>query len=318
MLQQTTVVAVIPYFERFLARFPVISDLAAADLGDVLRLWEGLGYYSRARHLHKAAQVVVETHGGVFPTELAAIQALPGIGRYTAGAIASFAFDRRAPIVEANTLRLYCRVLGYEGDPRSKSGQEILWNFAEAVLPQTSPGKVNQALMELGATLCSPRDPQCDECPVHQHCKAFHEGKQGTIPLPKSRPKITETTEVSIAIHQSGKYLLRRRTAAERWAGLWDFIRFEVDRDSTEHSRDLLAQAVFDRTGLNVDLGPLVVQLKHGVTRYRITLNCFAAKRVRGRLKAGEEWQWVSPAEFDQYPLSVTGRKFAHTLTRGS
>lgn len=318
MLQQTTVVAVIPYFERFLTRFPTIIDLAVADQGEVLRLWEGLGYYSRARNLHKAAQVVVETYAGVFPSELAAIQALPGIGRYTAGAIASFAFDQRAPIVEANTLRLYCRLLGYGGDPRSKAGQDILWSFAEAVLPKTSPGRVNQALMELGATLCSPRDPKCDACPVHEYCKAFHEGKQASIPLPKARPKITETTEVSIAIHQSGKYLLRRRTVEERWAGLWDFIRFEIDDDAGPSALDVLAQSVHDRTGLNVDLGPLVVQLKHGVTRYRITLNCFAAKRIRGRLKAGEEWQWVSPTDFNQYPLSVTGRKFAEKLSRGS
>lgn len=318
MLQQTTVVAVIPYFERFLSRFPTIADLATSEQGDVLRLWEGLGYYSRARNLHKAAQVVVEQHGGVFPVELVAIQALPGIGRYTAGAIASFAFDQRAPIVEANTLRLYCRLLGYEGDPRSKSGQEILWDFAEAILPKTSPGQVNQALMELGATLCSPRDPQCHECPVQQYCRAFHEGKQAAIPQPKARPKITETTEVSIAIHQAGKYLLRRRTADERWAGLWDFIRFEVESHPAGPTPDALAQSVHDRTGLDVELGPLVVQLKHGVTRYRITLHCFAAKRIRGRLNAGEEWEWVSPADFDQYPLSATGRKFARKLSRGT
>ena len=132
MLQQTTVTAVIPYFERFLARFPSVSDLADAPEIDVLRLWEGLGYYSRARNMHRTAKAVIERHSGIFPQDLPSLQALPGIGRYTAGAIASFAFDLRAPIVEANTLRLYCRLLGYDGDPRSKEGQEILWSFAES------------------------------------------------------------------------------------------------------------------------------------------------------------------------------------------
>ena len=136
MLQQTTVAAVVPYFQRFLTRFPTVRDLAAADENDVLRLWEGLGYYSRARNLRKAAQVIVSEHEGVFPCEVDVLQKLPGIGRYTAGAIASFAFDRRAPIVEANTLRLYCRLLGYADDPRSAVGQQALWSLAEAILPK--------------------------------------------------------------------------------------------------------------------------------------------------------------------------------------
>ncbi len=314
MLQQTTVVAVIPYFERFLDRFPTVADLAAADEHDVLRLWEGLGYYSRARNLHRAANVIVKEHGGIFPTDLETLHGLPGIGRYTAGAIASFAYDQRAPIVEANTLRLYCRLLGYDGDPRSKEGQAVLWSFATDILPQKEPGRLNQAMMELGATLCSPREPNCAVCPVQVHCAAFHQGTQATIPRPKTKIAITEITEVSIAIQHRQQYLLRRRTAKERWAGLWDFVRFEINRDDQTVNVGQLIESVRERTGLSIEMGPLVAELKHAVTRYRITLKCFMAQRVKGSLTATDEWKWVKSADFTDYPLSVTAREFAERL----
>lgn len=310
MLQQTTVVAVIPYFERFLSRFPSVHDLAAADEAEVLKLWEGLGYYSRARNIHKAAKVVVEQHGGVFPAELAGLQGLPGIGRYTAGAIASFAFDRRAPIVEANTLRLYSRLLGYDGDPRSTTGQQVLWAFAEAVLPKSQPGRFNQALMELGATVCSPKTPDCEQCPVSGFCRAFRDQSQATIPRLAKRAEITDVTEASVAVRKNKAYLLRRRTAGERWAGLWDFVRFELAAGGASQ----IIAAIQKQTGLNVDLGPQLAELKHGVTRYRITLKCFTAETVSGTLRPDEEWHWVTAASFHEYPLSVTGRKFAKLL----
>lgn len=310
MLQQTTVVAVVPYFERFLVRFPTVHDLAAAEENDVLRLWEGLGYYSRARNLRRAAQVVVHEYDGLFPSEVATLQTLPGVGRYTAGAIASFAFDRRAPIVETNTLRLYCRLLGYSGDPRSKEGQEHLWAFAEAILPRTQPGRLNQALMELGATVCSPQEPDCEHCPLHTHCQAFAEGTQSTIPRRATRPTITDVAEVSVAVRRGKTYLLRRCPPGERWAGLWDFVRFTLP------SCDIV-DTVREQTGLTVELGQQLAELKHGVTRYRITLKCVTATVVSGELRSDAEWQWVSSTDFGDYPLSVTGRKFAKRLAEG-
>ena len=318
MLQQTTVTAVIPYFDRFLTEFPTVSALAAAQESAVLRRWEGLGYYSRARNLHRAAKVLVEDYAGEFPQDLPSLQKLPGIGRYTAGAIVSFAFDRPAPIVEANTLRLYCRLLGFSGDPRSKEGQEILWSFAESVLPAKQPGKLNQALMELGATICSPREPQCESCPVKRYCQAFLDGTQATIPQPKSRQVITELTEASIAIQSGSKYLLRQRTNEERWAGLWDFVRFEIAHNANEVDYERLVAAVHERTGLTVTPERLVVELKHGVTRYRITLKCFVANKQHGRLLKHEVWKWVSPIQFDDYPLSVTARQFAKRLQQST
>jgi A/G-specific adenine glycosylase len=312
MLQQTTVVAVVPYFDRFLDRFPDVQTLAAADEAEVLKLWEGLGYYSRARNIHKAAKAVVAHHEGVFPSEVAMLLELPGIGRYTAGAIASFAFDKRAPIVEANTLRLYCRLLGYAGDPRSTEGQRRLWEFAEAILPKTQPGRFNQALMELGATVCSPRTPDCEHCPVQSYCRANLDQTQATIPQLARRAQITEVTEASVAVRRNNAYLLRRRTAGERWAGLWDFVRFELD--AAAHESLHIVEQVQVQTGLQIDLGPQLAELKHGVTRYRITLKCFTAEATTGSLRADEEWEWVRATKFDQFPLSVTGRKFAKLL----
>ena len=314
MLQQTTVAAVIPYFERFLARFPTLAALARAKEEDVLRLWEGLGYYSRARNLHKAARVIVREHGGRFPDEVAMLVELPGIGRYTAGAITSFAFDRPAPIVEANTLRLYCRLLGYRDDPRSAAGQRLLWDFAQEILPRARPGLFNQALMELGATLCTPEDANCQCCPVRTCCTAFANGWQKEIPIPATRAAITEVNEVAVAVHRDGRYLLRKRPAGERWAGLWDFVRFEPPNGPT--SAIQIGRALRERTRVKVAGAEHIAQIRHSVTRFRITLDCYTVEWAGGE-PAGDNdsFRWVAPRQLAKLPLSVTGRKFARLLT---
>jgi A/G-specific adenine glycosylase len=316
MLQQTTVAAVIPYYERFLQRFPDVQSLAAADESDVLRLWEGLGYYSRARNLHNGAKELVFQRSGEFPRDVGALQSLPGIGRYTAGAIASFAFDERAPIVEANTLRLYSRLLGFDGDPRSAAGQEILWNFAEAILPKRHPGQFNQALMDLGATVCTPAEPKCPACPLKRYCRALRDDKVAEVPRSAKRQAITEVKAYAIAIRHKYEYLLRRCPPKERWAGLWDFPRFESEEEfpSPAALERRLAEWVRELTGLQISLGDQVSEFRHGVTRFRITLGCFTAEFASGRLKSGSEWAWVSPEKMSTYPLSVTGRKFADRL----
>jgi A/G-specific adenine glycosylase len=335
MLQQTTVAAVIPYFERFVARFPTVSVLAAAEEADVLRLWEGLGYYSRARNLHRAAQRIVSDHAGEFPRDVITLLALPGIGRYTAGAIASFAFEQPAAIVEANTLRLYCRLMGYADDPRSTAGQRALWAFAESLHQATrvasapgvflseektpvadapgSPAVINQALMDLGATVCTPTQPGCERCPVTAWCAAFALKKQDHIPRPAKRVELTDVVEATIAVRHQGRYLLRRRPPGERWAGLWDFPRYSVV-ENEPLSRTLVEQ-VHKQTGIAIALGEQIAEFKHGVTRYRITLRCFHAERQSGRLRTDADLQWVPPDGFAELALSTTGRKFAKLLT---
>ena len=321
MLQQTTVAAVVPYYERFLKRFPDVEALAAAEEDEVLRLWEGLGYYSRARNIHKTARRLTAEQRGRFPKEVTDLAALPGVGRYTAGAIASFAFDRPAPIVEANTLRLYCRLLGYDGDPRQSSGQRLLWTFAEQLVPRRAPGEFNQALMDLGATVCTPADPACPRCPLRSVCRAAAQGRAAEIPRPVEKIAVTEVAEASVAVRKRGSFLLRRRGESERWAGLWDFLRFEIpDNHSTKtelpgSARKELVRRVRETVGLSVDLPEPVDVLRHSVTRYRITLHCLSATCRSGRLRrTNGPLKWVKPSEFESYPLSVTGRRFARIL----
>ena len=328
MLQQTTVAAVIPYFNRFLESFPDVDALAAADEQQVLRLWEGLGYYSRARNLHRAAQVIVDEHHGDLPSDLEALLALPGIGRYTAGAIASFGYDLRAPIVEANTMRLYSRLLDYDGDPRSTDGQRLLWQFAEEVLPQKGCGEFNQALTDLGATVCVPDDPNCESCPVMTLCGAFQSGRQGEIPRAAKRPDFTDVTECAVVVKYRDRYLVRRCQPGERWAGLWDFPRFSITDGAagsigqrrrgqqTEATKvpAALAHSARDNvhrlTGLNSTITRRLGELRHGVTRYRIRLICLQGEVKSSRIDARrEDVRWVTPDEIRHLPLSTTGRK---------
>jgi A/G-specific adenine glycosylase len=316
MLQQTTVVAVKPYFERFLNRFPDVASLAAASEDEVLRLWEGLGYYSRARNLRKAAQQIVR-NGIAFPSTVDELMRLPGIGRYTAGAIVSFAFNRPAPILEANTLRLYCRLLGFRDDPRSTSGQRTLWSLAEKLVPLKQPGEFNQALTDLGAIVCTPTEPQCHECPVATCCRAFGLGAQADIPQPARRPEVTEVSEAFVAIESAGHFLLIHQPEGVRWAGLWDFPRFELDDVPTKRQPVKLECLVAESFGLRVEVCERLTQLKHSVTRYRITLDCWRAELAGPRDVASKlTFAWVAPEDFASYPLSVTGRKLADLIAR--
>lgn len=313
MLQQTTVAAVVPYFHRFLERFPTVEALAAAEEGEVLKLWEGLGYYSRARNLRRAAQVIVAEHGGEFPRQVEQLQALPGIGRYTAGAIVSFAHDEPAPIVEANTLRLYSRLLGLEADPRSAAGQKLLWEFAALWPAGKNPGEVNQALMEVGATLCTPQAPRCEECPLAAVCEARRMGRQAEIPLPARRPQITELAEVAVVVQQGTQYLLMQRLPGERWAGLWDFLRFDEREAVDEGLPGYLRRRFGLETAGHVDF----LRLTHGVTRYRIGLRGVHCEWRGGTAREeSRPFQWVSLEALAETALPVTGRKLADALAK--
>ena len=326
MLQQTTVVAVIPYFERFLARFPTLAALAAADEHDVLRLWEGLGYYSRARNVHAAARQGVRDHAGVVPDDVAMLQTLPGIGRYTAGAIASFAYDRRAPVVEANTLRVYMRLLALREPTDSTAARNAVWEFAERAVPLHSAGKFNEALMDLGATVCVPVSPRCNQCPVISCCEAFRKGVQTEIPLPKRRPEPTAVSQAMIAVKRGGRYLLRKSPPGERWHGLWEFLRVPLDdgSDSKNEKRKRhkqaqpaaarLEQAVTALCGLAVDSNADGFELRHTVTRFRISLLCLTARFRSGTPRGPAEYRWARPAEFANFAFSMPARKFADRL----
>jgi len=339
MLQQTTVATVMPYFERFLNRFPNVTSLANANESDVLRLWEGLGYYSRARNIFKTACIISEQYNGEFPQDLDELQMLPGIGRYTAGAIFSFAYNRPAPIVEANTQRLYARLAGYADDLTKSSGKKRLWAVAEELLPKRQPGTFNQALMELGSQVCTPTEPACNRCPVSDYCIAIQTDKQHEIPRPKKKPEITAVTHLCIAIEKGKKFLLHQYQETERWAGLWDFPRWEMNATEVnlfEQELAVLSQSskkgnslfdqrelhdeifswieneVHNRYKLQINLTHPITTINHAVTRYKIRLIALQAKHVSGKVGTGlRNCQWVSPKQFNQYPLSTTARKMA-------
>lgn len=316
MLQQTQVATVRGYFERFMAVLPTVHDLAAAEEQQVLRLWEGLGYYRRARGLHAAAKVVSVELGGQFPETVDELMKLPGIGRYTAGAIVSIAYDKPAPILEANTLRLLSRLVALRDDPTRTAGQKKLWRIAEELLPAKEVSRFNQALMELGSLVCTPREPKCDACPVESLCQARQLGVVGELLPTTKKTSYSELHEAAVVIWRGNQVLLRQCGPEERWSGLWDFPRFAVESEGPLYAVREIESKLVELTGITATLGPLMKTIKHGVTRYRITLDCYEATHKTGKVKSTKSSPavWVKPGELAEYPLSTTGRKIAKLL----
>ncbi|MCD6581675.1 MAG: A/G-specific adenine glycosylase [Desulfuromusa sp.] len=223
MLQQTTVTVVINYYQRFLKQFPTVEDLAVAPLEDVIDLWAGLGYYSRARNLHTTAKLIVEQFDGCFSEDVEALQKLPGVGRSTAGAIAALAFDQRAPILDGNVRRVLCRLFALQEPPRSAAAEKQLWYWSEKLTPTESVHDYTQAIMDLGAIVCVPRKPLCDSCPLKELCQARKLGLEQELPLKQAAKQIPTRYEVVLLIDYHGRYLVRRRLAEGFLGGMWEF-----------------------------------------------------------------------------------------------
>lgn len=300
MLQQTRVEAVVPYFERFLARFPTVGDLAAAPVEDVLAAWSGLGYYRRARSLHAAARAVAERHAGVFPAERAELLELPGVGPYTAGAVASIAFDRPEPLVDGNVARVLARLFVIEAPQESAEFRARTWERAGelvAKLGGRSAGEWNQALMELGALVCVPREPRCSACPVREHCRAAAAGRADELPVPKRRPAAIDV-ELHVALVRAGPgWLVAQRPARGRMAGLWELPTIEPS------GARLLAEAEWPaaRGRPAIAAGDELGAVGHSITRHRIRARVFAARWLGGepcaplRFASAEEFAALGP-----------------------
>ncbi len=315
MLQQTTVAAVVPFFERFLAAFPTLPDLAAADEQTVLRQWAGLGYYRRARHLHASAKRIVAEHGGRFPDDPDLVADLPGVGRYILGAVLSQAFDRKLPIVEANSLRVLSRWFAYPGDPRVGEGKKWVWSAAEMVLPEKRVGDFNQAMMELGSQVCTPTRPRCEECPVSAECLAFRNGLQLQIPPPPAAKEITPIQEVAVIVRDGAKILLcQRPELAKRWAGMWEVP--HAERLPEESDAVAALRICRELTGFEVAPGNEILTIRHAVTRFAITMVCVEAALVGGIFHAGvyRHSEWVTVADLDRFPVSSPQRRMMQVL----
>jgi A/G-specific adenine glycosylase len=315
MLQQTQVQTVQPYFQRWLAAFPTLQALAAASESEVLQIWQGLGYYSRARSLQRGARQVVE-NGGQIPSEVHALRALPGVGPYTAGAIASIAFGKDEPTVDGNIARVLSRWFALDGNLQKEPQKSRLWQLAGALLPQGRAGDFNQALMELGALICTPKKPLCLQCPVRAQCAAFKQGEPTRYPEPVTRPSLTEVHTVAALAKRRGKVLLAELApGAPRWGGLWVFPFVELGNGETGEAAATRALLTF--AGLQCAQVQRVTELTHHITRYKIQLALYACSAPAGSLQLREACagaRWIALSALGDLPMPAPHRKLAGYL----
>lgn len=314
LLQQTRVEAVIPYYKKFLARYPDVFALANAPLDDVLKTWEGAGYYARARNLHRAAQIIANERGGKFPQTADELMKLPGIGRYTAGAIASIAFDVRAPVVDGNVVRVLCRYFGIREDPKASATQKKLWELAASLLPQKRAGDFNQALMELGATICVPQNPRCLLCPLQKDCFARADGLQNVLPLKRATQQLPHKIIAAGVIYRRGKILIQQRLNQGLLGGLWEFPGGKVE--AGEGLAECVARECGEELGIAVRVGEKIISVDHAFSHFSITLHAFRCAYISGRVKisSAQKFKWVAPDELEQYAFPAANKKIIAAL----
>lgn len=317
MLQQTRVDTVIPYFERWMKRFPSLAVLAETDQREVLTFWEGLGYYSRARNLHRAAQMVMADYGGELPRDREQLRKIPGIGKYTAGAIASIAFGLDEAALDGNIRRVYARIFNVSLPAKSPDGEHRLWNLAVENLPAGRAGDFNQALMDLGAGICSPHMPDCAHCPVVNLCQAHALGVEEERPVMEPKPKIPNlTVTAAVLAHPSGdgRMLLAQRPAKGLLGGLWEFPggKLEVGEDLPT----CLRRELREELGVEVSVGETLGVYRHAYTHFRVTLHAFECVLIDGEPRPLEasELRWALPSEMMKYPMGKIDRQIAIRL----
>ena len=326
MAQQTRIETVVDYFERWMRRFPTIETLAAADQQEVLKQWEGLGYYARARNLHRAAQLIVAEHGGRVPAERATLRSLPGIGDYTVGAILSLAYNEPEPILDGNVKRVLSRLANIDQPIDQPATLKFLWRQAREAVQAAAPGSagnVNEALMELGALICVPANPRCLLCPVAEHCQALAHGTQGERPVTTPKPQ-TPHYDVAAGVIWQGEIgasplLIAQRPQDGMLGGLWEFPGGKLEPQD-DNLPACLRREIDEELGIVIEVGAQVAKVQHAYTHFRITLYAFHARHVGGEPQAlgCAAWRWVNLDELDDYPFPVTDRKIIAALRAGS
>ncbi len=315
MLQQTRVDTVIPYYQDWMQRFPTIASLAESTQQDVLSAWEGLGYYSRARNLHRAAQIVMDENGGELPRDLKALRSLPGIGRYTAGAIASIAFGQDEPALDGNIRRVLARIFDVSEPARSPQGNERLWELAAAHLPHGRAGEYNQALMELGALICTSRSPDCPSCPVADWCQARALGIQEQRPVLEAKGETPHYTVTAAVIYRAGKVLITQRPPEGLLGGLWEFPGGKLQPG--EDLPSCLQREIREELGVEVSVGGSLGTYRHAYTHFRVTLHAFHCSLLNGREPDPiqvNDLRWIEPAELTRYPMGKIDRQIARRV----
>jgi A/G-specific adenine glycosylase len=316
MLQQTRVETVIPYFERWMRLFPDVRTLAAAFEQDVLNAWEGLGYYSRARNLHKAAKIVVDQNNGEIPRDLEELRKLPGIGRYTVGAIASIAFNMDVSALDGNIKRVYARLFDITEPVDSPAGEKILWNLADENIPGGQAGDYNQALMDLGAMICVPKNPRCLICPVMELCEARRNGTQEQRPVMKPKKVLPHYVYAAGVIIRKGSVLLAQRPSKGLLAGMWEFPNGRVNGDPAKELAKALKIGYKLRLrvkrGGNIQNKKVLGVVQHAYTHFKVTVYAFECELVS--MSKEKNLKWISLKELDDYPMGKIDRQIAHRI----
>ena len=317
MLQQTRVDTVRDYYRRFIDAFPTVGDLAEAEQDDVLKLWEGLGYYSRARYLHHAAQQVVREHGGALPRDYDDIRDLKGIGPYTAAAVLSIAFNEPHPVLDGNVMRVVSRVFASDANIKKSKTQRHFRRLAGELLDPERAGDFNQAMMELGATICTPTSPSCKKCPVQSACAAFAEGNPEDYPVtPDSKPVPHHDVAVGLVFNGDGRVLIQRRPEDGLLGGLWEFPGGKAE--DGESMDDACQRELREEVGIEVAVEAPFYTLSHAYSHFKITLYAFRCRLVSGEATSeeGQPIKWVDVADLDDYAFPRANRKLIEELER--
>jgi A/G-specific adenine glycosylase len=314
MLQQTQVQTVLPYYQRWLQALPGIVDLAEAPQVQVLKLWEGLGYYRRALHLHKAAQLLRSEHQACFPQEYHQVLNLPGIGRTTAGGILSAAFDLPFPILEGNVKRVLARLVALSRPPAQALA--TLWDLSSQLLDPQHPRDFNQALMDLGAMICRPRQPQCPDCPWQTDCAAYNQGQQHSYPMSVDTPPRPHKTIAVAVVFKDRQLLIDQRPETSMLGGLWEFPGGKIEPNET--AAECVVREVKEEIGIDVVVEGELATIEHAYTHFTITLIAFICRYVRGEAQALQcaDVRWIDPSELKDYPFPVANQKLFPALDR--
>ncbi len=311
MLQQTRVETVLPYFNTWLKRFPTVRALAKASEREVLNAWEGLGYYSRARNFHKAARIVVEKHRGKLPRDVNELQKLPGIGRYTAGALASIIFGMDEPALDGNLKRVYARLFDVKEPVNSSTGEKLLWKLARENLPKGKAADFNQALMDLGAMICLPKNPRCEVCPLARSCKARVNGTQQLRPVRTVKKEVPHYVHGAAVIVQRGRILLAQRPSKGLLGGMWEFPNARVRGDSNSGLRSALRSAYNLKVRMKRSARSFVT-VEHTYSHLKVTVNGFRCYLSPGKLNGN--LKWIPLKELDEYPMGKIDRQIAEKI----
>ena len=316
MLQQTRVKTVIPYYHRWVKEFPTLKSFAKARETRVLKYWEGLGYYSRVRNFHRAAKIVVNKYKGQIPDTFEKISKLPGVGRYTAGAVLSIAFNKPFPVLDGNVKRVLSRWFCVGKDLKGAILEDVLWERAAHVLSKRSPGNFNQAMMELGAMVCLPKNPICLLCPVKKICEAWKQKRQTEFPLWKIKT-VSNKIEVSAAvIWQSGKVYIQKRPINGLMGGLWEFPGGKIEKG--ESPEECLVREIKEELGIEVKIEKKLMTIKHAYTKFLVTLHVFQCRISSKRVKPSqcEKWCWAKPTFLKRYPFPAANSRIVHYITQ--